>query len=96
MAEGGWEQKRLDLEQWQQPSIAILLALGGGGEGARVWLNEASVLSRSGCPGQGLSWETPPTPHHCPDPALTSLVLVLQLSLTGLSYHWMLDGGLCC
>lgn len=62
MAEGGWGQERLDLEQWQQASMAILLGLGCGGEGARVWLNEASVLTSSGCPGQGLSWEMPPTP----------------------------------
>ena len=62
MAEGGWEQERLDLEQWQQTSMAILLALGCSGEGAKVWLNEASVLARSGCPGQGFSWEMPSTP----------------------------------
>lgn len=51
VAEGGWGQERLDLHQWQQPSMAILLALGCDGEGARVWLNEASVLTRLEFPG---------------------------------------------
>ena len=55
MAEGGRGQERLDLEWWQPPSMAILLALGCRGEGIRVWLNEASVPTRLGCPGQRLS-----------------------------------------
>lgn len=48
VAKGGRGQERLDLQQWQQPSKTILLALNCSGEGARVWLNEASVISGSG------------------------------------------------
>lgn len=96
VAEGEWGQERLGLVQWQQPSMAILSVLGCGGEGARVWLNEASMLAGSGCPGQGLSWEMPPTPHLCPYPVIWLPYHLLSWSLRDHSHHWLIHCAIGC
>lgn len=92
MAKGGWEQERLDLQQGQWPSMTVLLAPDCGGEGARVWLNEASVISRSGAL-LGYTSHPPPLPVHLV--SLASPVHPTGTTAASLC-HWLSDGGLSC